>query len=65
VLDGAATVDTVLLTAALFGLGAGVNLTRLRAAGARPLLLGLLASVTISVLALAGVLVLHELGGGV
>jgi uncharacterized integral membrane protein (TIGR00698 family) len=65
VLDGAATVDTVLLTAALFGLGAGVNLTRLRAAGARPLLLGLLASVTVSVLALAGVLVLHELGGGV
>jgi uncharacterized integral membrane protein (TIGR00698 family) len=40
-LDGIKTLETVLLGAGLVGLGAGVDLRRLRAVGGRPLVLGL------------------------
>ena len=40
-LDGIKTLETVLLSAGLVGLGAGVDLRRLRALGGRPLVLGL------------------------
>jgi uncharacterized membrane protein YadS len=43
VLDGAAMLSTVLLAAALAGLGLGIDHRTLRGAGLRPLLLGLAA----------------------
>ncbi|WP_035739588.1 YeiH family protein [Gordonia hirsuta] len=56
VLAGAAQVQTVLLAAAMFALGTGVRLATLRALGPRPILLGAAATVWISVLGLAGAL---------
>lgn len=46
--------QTVLLAAALFGLGCGVHIARLRKVGGRPLLLGLVSWVLVAGVALAG-----------
>jgi uncharacterized integral membrane protein (TIGR00698 family) len=46
------TVQTVLLTAALFGLGCGVAIARLRRVGGRPLVLGLISWVLVAGVAL-------------
>jgi uncharacterized integral membrane protein (TIGR00698 family) len=56
--DAATTVSTVLLAAALAALGLGVSVGALRAAGLRPLALGLAAWMTAAATALALVLVL-------
>jgi uncharacterized integral membrane protein (TIGR00698 family) len=53
-LDAARTAATVLLTAALFALGTGVQVRRLQATGPRPLALGLAASALITTVAYAG-----------
>lgn len=45
-------VQTTLLAAAMFGLGLGVNIKTLRAVGGRPVILGLVSTVSISALAL-------------
>lgn len=58
VLDVARTVETALMAAALVGLGAAVDLRRLRRTGARPLLLGALSWALVAGLAYAGVLVM-------
>jgi uncharacterized integral membrane protein (TIGR00698 family) len=55
VLDDAQTLETVLLAAALFGLGSGVNLRRLFRTGGRAALLGLCSWVLIAGMAYAGV----------
>lgn len=47
-LDGAETVEKVVLTTALVGLGTGVRLGRMRRLGGRPLALGLLAWVLVA-----------------
>jgi uncharacterized integral membrane protein (TIGR00698 family) len=54
-LRAAHTVQTVLLTAALVGLGTGISASRLRRTGGRALVLGLLAWVLVAALAYAGV----------
>ena len=54
-LDAAQTLETVLLAAALFGLGSGVNLRRLFRTGGRAALLGLCSWVLIAGMAYAGV----------
>lgn len=48
------TTQTVLLAAALFGLGCGVQIARLRRVGGRPLLLGLISWILVAGVALAG-----------
>ena len=48
------TVQTTLLGAALFGLGTGVNVARLRRVGGRPVLLGAISWVLVAGVALAG-----------
>lgn len=48
------TTQIVLLAAALFGLGCGVQIARLRRVGGRPLLLGLISWVLVAGVALAG-----------
>lgn len=53
VLQGAKMTQTVLLAAAMFALGLGVRVAALRAVGPRPLLLGILS--TLSVVTIAGV----------
>jgi uncharacterized integral membrane protein (TIGR00698 family) len=55
VLAGAGTVQTVLLTAALVGLGTGIHLPTLRRTGGRALVLGLLSWVLVAGVAYAGV----------
>lgn len=55
-LTAAHTVQTVLLTAALVGLGTGISVSRLRRTGGRALVLGLLSWVLVAALAYAGVL---------
>ena len=47
-LDAAATLEKLVLTAALVGLGMGVRLDRMRRLGGRPLALGLLAWVLVA-----------------
>jgi uncharacterized integral membrane protein (TIGR00698 family) len=56
VLDVAATVQTLLLTAAMFGMGASVRLRALLRAGGPSLLLGLASTVMIAAVALLGLL---------
>ncbi|MGH3425517.1 MAG: YeiH family protein [Nocardioidaceae bacterium] len=56
VLDGLHQLDTVLLAAALFGLGCGVHLPTLRATGVRPLLLGFGSWALVGALSYGGVL---------
>lgn len=48
------TTGTVLLAAALFGLGCGVQIARLRRVGGRPLLLGMISWALVAGIALAG-----------
>lgn len=52
-------VEKSLLAAALVGLGAGVDVRKLRAIGSRPLVLGLLSWATIAVLSAVGVQILN------
>ncbi|MCU1395036.1 MAG: hypothetical protein JWM34_3464 [Ilumatobacteraceae bacterium] len=54
VLDGIKFVQTLLLAAALFGLGCGVDIARLRRVGGRPLLLGLISWALVAGVAFAG-----------
>ncbi|WP_067872580.1 YeiH family protein [Nocardia vermiculata] len=54
VLDGAKLLQTALLTAAMFALGAGVQVAALRRVGYRPLLLALLSTIWVAGVALAG-----------
>lgn len=54
-LDGIRSVEKYLLSAALFGLGVGVRVARLRALGGRPLLLGLGSWLLVAGVAFAGV----------
>lgn len=56
--SGAQIVQTLLLAMAMFGLGAGVPLGRLLRNGGRPLMVGAIASVFLSVTTLVGVLAL-------
>jgi uncharacterized integral membrane protein (TIGR00698 family) len=53
-LDIIQTLQTALLAAALFGLGCGVHVARLRKVGAKPLLLGLISWILVAGVALAG-----------
>lgn len=53
------TVTNALLAAALFGLGAGVDLRALLRGGRKPMLLGAIATVMISLLSLTGVILLN------
>ena len=55
VLDGAQTVQGVLLAAALVGLGTGIHFPTLRRTGGRALLLGLLSWLLVATVAYAGV----------
>ncbi len=57
-LANAKTLEKVLLSAALFGLGTGVQLSKLRRIGGRPLVLGLGAWALVAVVSYAGVLVI-------
>lgn len=57
-LDTIKVAQTVLLAAALFGLGCGVHFARLRTVGARPLLLGLISWALVAGVAYAGTQIL-------
>jgi uncharacterized integral membrane protein (TIGR00698 family) len=57
-LASAKLAQTALLTAAMFALGAGVNIASLRKVGIRPFLLALISTVWVAGLALTGVLLL-------
>ena len=52
------TAQTIILTAALFGLGCGVAIARLRRVGGRPLVLGLISWVLVAGVALVATRVL-------
>lgn len=56
VLDAAATLQTLLLAAAMFALGLGVKVSALRAVGGRTLWLGVLSTATVATIAAGGVL---------
>lgn len=58
-LKQAKNVERMLLAAALVGLGAGVDVRKLRAIGSRPLILGLASWVLIATMTAAGVVVLN------
>ncbi len=58
VLAGAKFAQTALLTAAMFALGAGVNIATLRKVGVRPFLLALISTAWVAGIALTGVLLL-------
>ena len=58
-LHQAKNIERVLLASALVGLGAGVDVAKLRAIGPRPLILGLASWVLIASMTAAGVVVLH------
>jgi uncharacterized membrane protein YadS len=60
VLTGAEHVQSVLLVAALVGLGTGINLRTLRRTGARSLVLGLVSWAMVAGTAYAGVLLLRH-----
>lgn len=55
----AKNVERILLASALVGLGAGVDVAKLRAIGPRPLILGLASWVLIATMTAVGVVVLH------
>jgi uncharacterized integral membrane protein (TIGR00698 family) len=55
-LAGAKLAQTALLTAAMFALGAGVNVAALRKVGIRPFLLALISTAWVAAIALTGVL---------
>ena len=57
-LDGAKTLETALLAAAMFALGCGVRLDALRRVGPRPVVLAVLATVWVAVIGLVGALLL-------
>lgn len=57
-LAGAKLAQTALLTAAMFALGAGVNVAALRKVGIRPFLLALISTAWVAGIALTGVLLL-------
>ncbi len=59
VLAAGGTLSTILLTAAMFALGAGVRVRTLLRTGPRALALGAMATLCISALALTGVLLVH------
>jgi len=59
VLDVAKTAQGAVLAAAMFALGAGVNIRKLVKVGGRPLLLALLATILVTGIGLAGVLLLR------
>lgn len=59
VLDVAKTAQGGVLAAAMFALGAGVNIRKLVKVGGRPLLLALLATILVTGIGLAGVLLLR------
>ncbi|GAB3610887.1 putative sulfate exporter family transporter [Humibacter ginsengiterrae] len=59
VLDVAKTAQGAVLAAAMFALGAGVNIRKLVKVGRRPLLLALLATILVTGIGLAGVLLLR------
>lgn len=56
VIDGGKWVETALLTAAMFALGAGVNVAALKRVGVRPFLLAAISTVWVGGIALTGVL---------
>ena len=56
------TIQTVILTAALFGLGCGVAIARLRRVGGRPLVLGLISWVLVAGVALGATRLLPHTG---
>lgn len=56
VLSAIKEVETIVLAAALFGLGAGVNVVRLRKVGGRALVLGLLSWLVVALTSYAGVM---------
>lgn len=56
VLEGAALLQTILLSAAMFALGCGVRLSTLKKVGGRPVLLGAISTVWVFVIAATGVL---------
>jgi uncharacterized integral membrane protein (TIGR00698 family) len=58
ILGGAKLAQTALLTAAMFALGAGVNIAALRKLGLRPFLLALISTAWVAAIALTGVLLL-------
>lgn len=58
-LDAFATLEKVVLTLALVGLGMGVRLNRMRQLGGRPLVLGLLAWVLVAGAAYVGTVAVH------
>ncbi|GAA3650024.1 putative sulfate exporter family transporter [Nocardioides ginsengisoli] len=58
VLEAAAATQTILLAVAMFALGRGVRIDRMRAAGAAPFVLAALATGWVSALGLAGALLL-------
>lgn len=60
VLDVGRDVETVLFTAAMVALGAGVRLARLRVLGVRPLVLGLSSWVLVAALGLAAAEIVHN-----
>lgn len=55
-LDAGKTIQTFLLTAAMFALGCGVKASLLKKAGARPFILGAISTVLVASVALGGVL---------
>ncbi len=57
ILDDAKTVQSVLLTAAMFALGCGVRASTIAKVGARPLVLAVASTVWVATIALAGVLI--------
>lgn len=58
-LDAAATVEKVLFTIALVGLGMGVRINKMRQLGGRPLLLGLASWILVAVTAFVGTTLTH------
>jgi uncharacterized integral membrane protein (TIGR00698 family) len=58
ILGAAKLAQTALLTAAMFALGAGVNIAALRKVGIRPFLLALISTAWVAAIALTGVLLL-------
>jgi uncharacterized membrane protein YadS len=58
VLDVAKTAQGALLAAAMFALGAGVNIRKLVKVGGRPLLLALLATLLVATIGFVGALLL-------
>ncbi len=60
VIDGVKTIEGVALTAALVGLGSGVQIKRLRSLGPKPILLGLVAWVVVAAVSLTSITLLTQ-----